>query len=139
MRTSTLILAAAVVFAGIGSASACSYSGTDIAVNGDGDVVELTDDGYGNQITGHVLGDYHSLEADIEGSCNVIVTRQDGSYTTVGALVEGDNQALGVLIRHGASVDVEMIGDGNQALFDVNGGDFTTVIHGKGNRVHVSS
>lgn len=138
MRTTTLILAAAVVFAGIGSASACSYSGIDIAVDGDGDV-ELIDDGYGNQITGRVIGDYHSLHTEIYGSCNVIVTKQSGYFTSIGTIIEGNNQAVGVLLNNGATVELEMIGNNNQILIDANGGNYHTSIFGDGSSIYIKS
>lgn len=139
MRTTTLILSAALLLAGIGSASACSLSNVDVAVTGDGDVVELVDNGDGNQITGRVRGNYHALRGKLEGSCNAIVTRQDGRFTRVGLVVDGNRNGIAVLLAGGAVVDIDSSGNGNQILINALGGRYHVRSTGTGNVISVTS
>jgi len=122
--TTLALLAAGLLTVGIGSASACSYSGIDVAVDGKGNVVELLDDGFGNQITGRVFGKYSKLSARIKGSCNVLVVEQRGRGTDVSVEIDGWNHHVGVLAKNG-DVSVETDGHGSNILADVANGDVT--------------
>lgn len=137
MRTTTLLLSAALLLAGIGSASACSISNVDVVVDGNGNVLEVEDNGYANQITGRVFGPYHKLSGRLGGDCNAVVVQQDGSFTRVGLVVDGDNQGIAVLVSNGAVVKIDSSGDGAQILIDAVGGNFT--VHNIGdNDIRVS-
>ena len=137
MKLITATLAFTVLVAGIGSAQACSYGNFDIAVTGKGNVIELTEDGRGNQVTGRVLGKYNSLRSDISGRCNVIVTDQDGSYTSVGTIVKGKHQAVAVLLTNGATVSLKTVGSWNTTMIDAAGGNIDLLVNGKDNLIYI--
>ena len=135
--TTLALLAAGLLAAGIGSASACSYAGVDVAVDGQGNVVELVDDGFGNQITGRIFGKYSKLSAKIEGDCNVLVVQEKGRGTDVGVDIDGWNHHVGVLASNGANVDVQTSGHDSNILADVAHGNVSIVSHGGDNSIYV--
>lgn len=116
------LLAAGLLAAGIGSASACSYGGTDVAVDGRGNVVELMDNGDGNQVTGRIIGKYNRLRGMIHGDCHVLVVEQAGRHTDVDVRIGGHGQHVAVLASAGADVRVRTRGQGGTIIADLQGG-----------------
>lgn len=140
-KLTTLVLAtAAVLAAGIGSASAhCSLGNFDVGVDGNFNVVELIDDGRGNQITGRVFGSYNELQGEIDGYCNTVAVLQDGSFNYLGTYLDGNRQKAGVMLANGAVVDLTMIGSDSIAMIEADAVDGSFLIDGHGNKVFYSN
>lgn len=138
--TTFALVAATVLAAGIGSASAhCRIGSFDVAIDGSRNVVELRDDGNGNQITGRVFGNYNELQGEITGYCNTVVVEQDGSYTYLGTYLVGNRQKAGVMLSNGAVVELSMIGTDSIAIIDADGVDGNFEVNGTGNKVFYSN
>ena len=136
--TTLSLLTAAMIVVGAGSAYAgCSYAGIDVEVDGRGHVVELVDDGYGNQVTGRVFGKYNTLQADIDGDCNALVMDIRGRGTDVSAELDGDFHRVGVMADGGADVNVDTRGRRNTILADVWGGETNIDVQGTDTTVFV--
>lgn len=116
------LLTGGLLAAGAGSASACSYGGVDVAVDGKGNVLELIDEGSGNQVTGRVIGKYHRLRGMIHGDCHVLVVEQTGRNTDVDVRIGGHDQRVAVLASAGADVTVRTRRHGGTIIADVAGG-----------------